>query len=427
MNRTICFRGKFVSALALYLFGFPAVTQAVVIDNGIPQGTLGHWSVDVLAGGETRTAVLTGEGLVSGNVVTADVVFDYFSFVDLGNGQVLRLSESAISPGPCPNNPNSVCSSGSFSGANGTINWIAESSITPGSQVLATVYTFTGFDPTLGQIPLGPMRFLQYLDEDALTISDNVFFPFGSASSVDLQLFTVDNSEVFGTSQSGGFIPGPGLQNSSFAGWAVGRFPSMRSRIETGGQSVLVDGFIDDGLPLFAHPVLGTVTGPADITSVLAWDLLDPNANTAVITTSLGGLVQAVELEPISTNFSCGSKNCPVRFRCEIPAGSGNNCSNEIAIRVRQPRGSSQSPRSSHSIDAVTRDADTAATSRLLRFSFGLANVPAGQTQNVRLKLTPRGRRIVRTSASRKLRGVMDIRNSAGFATQRIPVRIRLR
>ena len=400
-----------------------------MIDNGIPQDTLGHWSVDVLAGGETRTAVLTGEGLVSGNVVTADVVFDYFSFVDLGNGQVLRLSDFAISePGPCLNNPNSVCSSGSFSGANGTINWIAESLITPGSQVLATVYTFTGFDPTLGQIPLGPMRFLQYLDEDALTISDNVFFPFGSASTGNLQLFTVDNSEVFGTSQSGGFIPGLGLQNSSFAGWAVGRFPSMRGRIETGGQSVLVDGFTDDGLPSFAHPVLGTVTGPADITSVLAWDPLDPNANTAVITTSLGGLVQAVELEPIRMNFSCGSKNCVVPFRCEIPAGSGNNCSNEIVVRVRQPRGSSQSPRSSHSIDAVNRDADTAATaSRLLRFSFGLANVPAGQTQNVRLKVTPRGKKIVRTSASRKLRGVMEIRNSAGFATQRIPVRIRLR
>ncbi|MGH8583922.1 MAG: integrin alpha, partial [Gammaproteobacteria bacterium] len=31
---------------------------------------------------------------------------------------------------------------------------------------------------------------------------------------------------------------------------------------------------------------------------------------------------------PVSTNFSCGARNCAVRFRCEIPAGSGNDCSN---------------------------------------------------------------------------------------------------
>ncbi|MGH8581236.1 MAG: hypothetical protein ACREWG_00270, partial [Gammaproteobacteria bacterium] len=139
--------------------------------------------------------------------------------------------------------------------------------------------------------------------------------------------------------------------------------------------------------------------------------------------TPLGVAVRAPPgVAPVSTNFSCGARNCAVRFRCEDPAGSGNDCSNRIVVRVRPPpRGSSRS------IDGEIRDVDTAAqASNMVRFSFGVATIPVGRTQTVRLKLTRPGKRIVRTSAVRRLRGVMEI-ISAGFPTQRIRVRIRLR
>jgi hypothetical protein len=183
--------------------------NAVPINNGIPQGILGHWSVEVLGGGESATALLTAEGLSSGATVTDNVLFAYLSIVDQGNGQPFSLASTLRSgPAPDPNDPNGVISSGSFNGPNDTIVWTARSSIAPGSQVLTTVFEFRTL---LGTLPLGTLRFLQYLDEDAITIRDNIFFPFGSAGNGDLQLFTVDNTEVFGVSQSGAFIPGLGL------------------------------------------------------------------------------------------------------------------------------------------------------------------------------------------------------------------------
>jgi hypothetical protein len=186
----------------------------------------------------------------------------------------------------------------------------------------------------------------------------------------------------------------------------------MLNRIASGGQTVAVGGIVDDGLPLFAHPVLlGTVAGPADITTVLTWDV-DPNAATAVITTSLGGLTQAVEAELVTPRFSCGN-TCVVPIRCELSAGT---CNNSIVVRVRRPR-------------AAERSADgTPVRARLVRFATGVANVPAGQTTNVRIRLTRAGKQIRSTSGQRRLRGVMEIRNSAGFAVQRFPIRrIRLR
>ena len=51
---------------------------------------------------------------------------------------------------------------------------------------------------------------------------------------------------------------------------------------------------------------------------------------------------------------------------------------------------------------------------------------PAGETANARLRLTKQGKKIVRTSTRKRLRGVMEIRNSAGLVSS-TRIRIRLK
>jgi hypothetical protein len=137
------FTSVFWRSLGVFLLSVPVAANAVVIDNGVPQGTLGHWSVDVLTGGETTAAFVTAQRFASGDVATPDVVFEYLSFVDPGiDGGGIRLGDLSDAV-PDPNDPNIVSSSGSFGGANlNSIDWTASSTIAPGSQVMVTRYTF---------------------------------------------------------------------------------------------------------------------------------------------------------------------------------------------------------------------------------------------------------------------------------------------
>jgi len=61
-----------------------------------------------------------------------------------------------------------------------------------------------------------------------------------------------------------------------------------------------------------------------------------------------------------------------------------------------------------------------------IRFAAAAVNVPPGESRTVRLRVTPRGRRIVNSGTRRILRGVLEIRNSPG-GVQNIPVPIRIR
>jgi hypothetical protein len=116
----------------LVLLALPLAAQAIVIDNGIPLGTVGHWSVDVLTGGATQSAVFTTNRFNSPEVVTENVVSSYRVFVDPGidgQGFALQGSEPAIF------DSNRVISSGTFVGANGTsIHWEAISRVEPGAE-----------------------------------------------------------------------------------------------------------------------------------------------------------------------------------------------------------------------------------------------------------------------------------------------------
>ncbi|MGH9891499.1 MAG: hypothetical protein ACREA0_05845 [bacterium] len=412
--------GRFTSAfwrsLGVFLLSLPIAANAVTINNGVPQETIGHLQADVLTGGRSDNLTVTPARRVSTNDrSTENVLFQflgYLSFVDPGNdGGAFTLVGS--DPVRDLNNPNSVTSSGSFLGANqNTILWTAVSSIAPNGQVLTTRYTFDTGDGGA----LGSLRFLQYLDEDVETFSTNVFFPVGSASNGDLELFTFENTELYGVSQSGAFRPGTELQNAAFAGWAADVFDSTLSVI---GQPVSPTGVITN-LQGLQHPQLGSVFGPADIVSVLAWDV-DPNANTAVITTSLGGIpisAQTVEVRPVGNPLvdnplRCRGKNCTFQAMCFLPPSPGALCTNQVEVTV--------------SNKALRSSAGASVKARRVPFASGAANVPPGQPGNVRLALRKAGRQFLRSGTKKKLNGVMTISNMAGSTVSVIPFTIRIK
>jgi hypothetical protein len=284
----VVLRRPMILALMLLLASPPA--DATIIDNDVPEGVLGHWSVDVASGGETTSATITAERLTAKDLRTTNVVFLYASYVDVGKpGAAMRLAGTA--PVVDPADPDRVSSTGSFTGANGNpILWEVSTSVADGSPLAVNVIRFTAQDGALGDL-----RFLQYLDEDVDGADDDVFLARGSVAGRDLQLFTLDSQEVFGVSHSGalsaGAGPAGGLVNARFAGWAADVFDMITERLLGAGQAVSLDGVIMTLTPTM-HPVLGQVYGPADIVSVLAWDV-DPTAASATIITTLGGVAAA--------------------------------------------------------------------------------------------------------------------------------------
>ncbi len=64
---------------------------------------------------------------------------------------------------------------------------------------------------------------------------------------------------------------------------------------------------------------------------------------------------------------------------------------------------------------------------RRIRIASAVANVPPGQTQKVRLRLTERGKQIAKENSGKRLRGLLKIRNLSATSVTNTPVRIRLR
>ena len=106
----------------------------------------------------------------------------------------------------------------------------------------------------------------------------------------------------------------------------------------------------------------------------------------------------------------CTRSVCRVLLRCDPTQGSARPCNSAVDLFVRA--------------DASRLAGDRAAPKRI-KFASGVAHIEPGQIANVRIKLTPRGRRIVRTTTRTTLRGRLQIHNPGG--THETAVRIRLR
>lgn len=120
------------------------------------------------------------------------------------------------------------------------------------------------------------------------------------------------------------------------------------------------------------------------------------------------------EAEPANPKspIPCKVSRCRVAITCNLAPDLGTACTNRINLFVR----ASALRRSEHA---------SAKAPRKIRFAFGVANVPPGETANVRLKLTKRGRDVVKEK--KKLKGVLEIRNAVGTAISNTPVTIRFR
>ena len=62
-----------------------------------------------------------------------------------------------------------------------------------------------------------------------------------------------------------------------------------------------------------------------------------------------------------------------------------------------------------------------------LRFAAGVANIPPGTSGTVKLKLASQGKLAVGSTTTRRLRGVMEIRDTAGTAISSTRIAIKLK
>ncbi len=164
-----------------------------------------------------------------------------------------------------------------------------------------------------------------------------------------------------------------------------------------------------------ANLVLGQMDVPSEIRRMrVQGNLLYTASPSGLLIYEVNAAPPPFEAELASTQVACKNSGCRVPVTCNLAPALGTSCTNRINLFVRAPRPPSQ-------------DAAAKASRRRIRFAAAIANVPPGLTQTVRLRLTSRGKEIVRTSNKRRLRGVMEIGNSAGTAIEPTTVRIRIR
>jgi hypothetical protein len=263
----------------------PEVDNGTLIDNDVAENTIGHFEIDVAAGGESRTGGFTAQGRTL-LFVNEDFIFDYFSYVDVGSdGGGVRLGATTITQPPTLISPDVVQSQGTFAGQNGPINWTATTSIANGDTRIVNSITFSSAAQQAA--PLGNLRFISYLDEDVGDPGDDIMFLSGTPGAADFKVFTLDGPERVGFAQGGVFLPGSGLANATWDGWAADEFADLRSDITGAGTTYSPAGNIDTtALPPGVDPELGPIFGPGDITTAFAWSV-NPLATTATITTFL--------------------------------------------------------------------------------------------------------------------------------------------
>ena len=122
------------------------------------------------------------------------------------------------------------------------------------------------------------------------------------------------------------------------------------------------------------------------------------------------GLEDTFEAEPAATRIDCKTVGCRVPVTCNL----SQNCTNRVRLLVRAR-------------DVRPREATRAKAPRMVRIASAVANIPPGATKPVRLKLTNRGRNIVKNNKKRRLKGVIEIRNATGTVLDTTPIPIRLR
>ncbi|MEQ1825450.1 MAG: pre-peptidase C-terminal domain-containing protein [Pirellula sp.] len=271
----------------------PEVDRGVLIDNDVDPNRPGFFSFIPTAGGNANFragAGITAQG-TSQLYVNNDVIFDFTNYIDIGaNGNAFELANTTITQQPTLVTPDLVVSEGTFAGNGGAVvRWRIESRFDNGISKLFNTLTLNSDQP------LGDLQFINYLDEDIQSPSDDFLYVTGTPGQDDFRAFTIDNFERFGFSHGGIYQQGVDLQNATYSGWAADRFRNLANTIETAGTGYSLPGNINTAnLPPIVDPVLGQVYGLADVTTALAWRV-DPNTTNARITSFLELVPTAIQ------------------------------------------------------------------------------------------------------------------------------------
>ncbi|MFM7070561.1 MAG: hypothetical protein ACKO38_02030, partial [Planctomycetota bacterium] len=270
----------------------PEVNNGLRIDNDVPINVPGFFEVTPVAGGSISLDSVTVQG-ASQLLVSQNYIFAFTNYIDVGsNGGAVTLASTTITQPPTLVSPDLVISQGTFAGANGTINWEVETRLDNG---VARVYNTLRMNSAS---TLGNVRFINYLDEDVLFISDDLLYTTGTPGEADFRAFTLDDAERVGFSQGGFYLPGPELVNATYDGWAADQFPQLQGAITGAGTTYSIAGNIDttDLVP-FTDPRLGAAYGLEDITTAFAWSA-NPSATNSVMTSFL----ELVPRDPTSSS-----------------------------------------------------------------------------------------------------------------------------
>ena len=272
--------------------------EELLIHNNVPESVPGRFGIVPGAGGSARFSdVVTAQGITQ---LFEDVSFlyDFLNYVDIGiDGQAIDLG-ATMTDGPDLTGPNEVTSSGSFPGPNGDIDWEVRTFFIPGFATLHNEITFSSSDE------FGNVRFINYLDQDILGPNDDLLFVSAAPGTPNFEVYTLDNAERVGFSQSGVYAPGDGLINASWDGWAADQFPLLKNTITGAGTTFTETGNINTAaLTPFNDPELGMVYGLADVTTAFAWTL-NPGATEATITTFLNLILEDPTIDTTPQNFA---------------------------------------------------------------------------------------------------------------------------
>lgn len=279
-----------LSALALFALTTPVsaalgpeVNNGTTIDNDYARSDEGYISARIDSGGRSNTFRMTAKGR-SGNLrQNIEILYDTGFYVDLGrNGNAFLIPSGTLTQSARLIGHDRVESRGYFNGNNGRVNWISTSWINNAESSLYLKLQLSSANP------LGSLRVIHYLDEDIIGANDDILAVSGTPGQSNYRVMTIDNNERLGFAHSNDASQ---ASNAQYLGWAAKRYSKLRQTITgNGGASYALSGVVDTGtLPPFNDPDLGTVYGPKDVTSALAWDA-NSGATQMTITAVLGAV-----------------------------------------------------------------------------------------------------------------------------------------
>jgi hypothetical protein len=271
----------------------PEVDRGILIDNDVDTNRPGFFSFEPEAGGDGSffgPGGITAQG-TSQLFINENVIFAHTNYIDLGSdGRAFPLSSTTITLQPTLVSSDLVASEGTFPGNNNAVvRWRVESRFNNGvSKLFNTLFLQS-------DQPLGNIQFINYLDEDIESPSDDFLYLTGTPGQSDFRAYTIDSVERIGFSHAGFYEPGLDLVNATYLGFAADSYRDLADAIETTGTNYSLAGNINlTNLPRINDPILGQVFGLGDVTTALAWQM-DPTSSNAQVTSFLELVPQAIQ------------------------------------------------------------------------------------------------------------------------------------